>query len=189
MAQKKILVDSNSYFRIAEDIHPLLDVEFGPNRVCLYVLQELEDEWYRSSRLGSIFPWVSERMYVENRRKEITVSRAERRAIDQTEQFMFEHSKASDDGPLARTDILYVAYGRVLEVPVVTDDVDMRELASDFGVASLSTLDLMKMLCEMDELSTHKVQEVISKWIRMRDCPANFPAEMREYFPMVDLKE
>src|SRR5690606_4044435 len=44
VAQRKILVDTNSYLRLAQSIHPLLFSEFGPNACCLYVLKELDDE-------------------------------------------------------------------------------------------------------------------------------------------------
>ena len=34
-AQAKILLDSNSYFRLAREIHPLLFQEFGDKNYCL----------------------------------------------------------------------------------------------------------------------------------------------------------
>ena len=75
MTQSKILLDSNSYFRIANDLHPLLGQEFGDEKLCLYVLQELVDEWDRSRRLTALFPWVSEREYVENRSRRLMLSK------------------------------------------------------------------------------------------------------------------
>ena len=45
MAQTKILFDSNAYFRLAQSIHPLLQVEFGKEDYCLYVIKELQVEY------------------------------------------------------------------------------------------------------------------------------------------------
>ena len=42
MPQSKVLVDSNSYFRLAKSIHPLLFQTFGDEEYCLYVLPELD---------------------------------------------------------------------------------------------------------------------------------------------------
>jgi len=58
--QHKILLDSNAYFRLAKSVHPLLFQEFGPDRACLYVLPELEQEYQRQPRLKAKFPWVEE---------------------------------------------------------------------------------------------------------------------------------
>ena len=38
MAQKRIVVDSNSYFRLAQNIHPLLCQPFGQEDLTLYIL-------------------------------------------------------------------------------------------------------------------------------------------------------
>ena len=45
MAQTKLLLDSNVYFRLAKEIHPLLFQEFGDECYCLYVLEELQAEY------------------------------------------------------------------------------------------------------------------------------------------------
>ncbi len=40
MGQSKILLDSNSYFRLAKDFGPLLNTTFSVDNYCLYVLKE-----------------------------------------------------------------------------------------------------------------------------------------------------
>lgn len=55
MAQTKILIDSNAYFRLAQSIHPLLQVEFGPETYCLYVIKDLQAEYDRNPRLRNAF--------------------------------------------------------------------------------------------------------------------------------------
>ena len=56
MAQRKLLLDSNAYLRLAQSIHPLLFVEFGEDRTCLYLTEDFEREFARSRRLGTKFP-------------------------------------------------------------------------------------------------------------------------------------
>ena len=60
MAQSRILVDSNSCFRLARSVHPLLGVIFGDKEYCIYVLPDLEKEYARSARLQTKFDWVNE---------------------------------------------------------------------------------------------------------------------------------
>ena len=48
MAQRKLLLDSNAYLRLARSIHPLLFVEFGEDRSCLYLTEDFETEFARS---------------------------------------------------------------------------------------------------------------------------------------------
>jgi hypothetical protein len=67
--QSKNFVDSNVYFRVAREIHPLLARQFGKNNYCLYIIEDFEDEYFRSCRLKSTFYWVTEEKYVLNRKK------------------------------------------------------------------------------------------------------------------------
>lgn len=66
MPQTKILIDTNTYIRLAQSIRPLLFRTFGKDKNCLYVLPELNDELsYR--KLNSKFPWINEDEYCDNR--------------------------------------------------------------------------------------------------------------------------
>ena len=186
MAQAKILLDSNSYFRIASDLHPLLGEEFGDERLCLYVLQELMDEWDRSRRLTQLFPWVSEPEFIENRNRKLVLSKQESAKITQSQDFIFAHAKESESSSIARTDAIYLAYGVVLGIPVVTDDSGMRDVAAEFSVTTISTLGLIKKLSDIGEIADHKVEEIAKRWIQDSDCPSRFNIEMREFFSQIN---
>ena len=67
MAQTKIIVDSNSYFRLAQNIHPLLCKPFGKSQFTLYIHSDLGTEFKRSPRLKNKFQWFTEPRFVENR--------------------------------------------------------------------------------------------------------------------------
>jgi hypothetical protein len=96
MTQWKILVDSNAYFRLTKEIHPLLAKPFGPENSCLYIIEGFDDEFLKSSRLRSVFGWAGEAQYKENRQRKVTLSRAEKERIVQT--FPFLMSTAVDMG-------------------------------------------------------------------------------------------
>lgn len=55
MTESSILLDSNTYFRLAQSIRPLLNIRFGDENNCLYVLKELQDEYEKNPRLKNSF--------------------------------------------------------------------------------------------------------------------------------------
>jgi len=93
VAQSKILVDTNAYFRLAQSIRPLLRTEFGEPQYCLYVIKELQDEYNKSARLRNKFPWVNDPEYSDNRSHRLQLSRQERKEIEQAFDFMFDHKR------------------------------------------------------------------------------------------------
>src|ERR1043166_5144314 len=113
MAQSKILLDSNSYFRLAKSIRPLLFIEFGNKQHCLYVLAELEDEYAKSPRLQTKFAWVNDTEYRNNRSKRLTLSRKEEVQRKTAYEFMWDHVQTSLPGP-SRLDVVHLSYGYVL---------------------------------------------------------------------------
>ena len=81
MPQRKLLLDTNAYLRLARSVHPLLFIEFGEDQTCLYLIEEFEQEFARSRRLRGKFPWVDAPEYQENRGVRLQIGRKERRAI------------------------------------------------------------------------------------------------------------
>ena len=78
MAQTKIIVDTNSYLRLAQNIHPLLGVPFGKKENTLYMHSELNAEFRASSRLQSKFQWACEPDFVDNRRRPLSLSKQQK---------------------------------------------------------------------------------------------------------------
>ncbi len=128
MPQSKILIDTNTYIRLAKSIHPLLDTLFGEENYCLYVLKELDDEFSRSARLQSQYSWVEENEFQANRKKRLVLSKKNKREIELTLDFLRQH-KIDNRLSVSEIDILYLAHGYVLDIYVVSDDTDMLELA------------------------------------------------------------
>ena len=55
-----VLLDTNTYLRLAKRIRPLLGVKFGQKDYVLTVLKDVEDELRRSPKLRFNHPWFEE---------------------------------------------------------------------------------------------------------------------------------
>ncbi len=69
MPSCNIIVDSCSYFRLAQNIRPLLKNPFGREKYCLGVIEELDKEYEKNPTLKNKFFWVSQNEYSHNRKK------------------------------------------------------------------------------------------------------------------------
>lgn len=181
MAQSKILLDSNSYFRLAKSIHPLLFQPFGSSNYCLYVLPELEHEYDRQPRLHSKFPWVSDPEYKSNRCRNISLSRKQRRELEIAIGVVWDYSTSEMPGP-SRVDVTVLSYGYVLGIPIVTDDLDLKKLSSEFSVIAWSTLELLKLMLDCDYIDQGRVRATVGYWRYIDDPPANLGAEYGSLF-------
>jgi hypothetical protein len=181
MAQSKILVDTNSYFRLAKSIHPLLFVEFGSPSYCLYVIPELDVELRRNPALQTKFAWAAEEEYASNRKRYPTLSRKELSAVQNAYDFIWNHVQEELPGP-SRVDAKNLAYGYVLNIPVITDDRDMRELAKVFDVRTMVSLELAKLMCDCDHIQAKKVKEMFEYWRYWNDLPYNAQADFVRLF-------
>jgi len=181
VAQSKILLDSNSYFRLARSIHPLLLEVFGDQEYCLYALRELQDEYDRQPRLKSKFPWVDEPEYRSNRNKSPTLSKKQKRELATVFDFMWDHVVHELPGP-SRVDVRILTHGYVLEIPVATDDIDMHKLANVFGVKVLKTLELLKLMLDADHVSIEKIRQIAAFWTYENDEPADHARDFRRLF-------
>lgn len=181
MPQTKVLLDSNSYFRLARSIHPLLFVEFGEPKYCLYVLKALDAEFSRSPRLQSKFSWVTEAQYVANRRQRLTVSRAEQREITalaaSVRDYAFDVERS-----LSRVDADAIAHCQALGIDLVTDDVEAAQTARELGVQVQTTLELLRRAVACGHITMEKVREVVAFWRYDDDCPANCGHEYERLF-------
>ena len=181
MPQTKVLVDTNSYLRLAQSIHPLLFVEFGSACHCLYVLPELEKEFSRSPRLQTKFAWAAEEEYRRNRQTYLHVSRKQKVAIDTAMSFIWNYVQSNCPGP-SKVDVLHLAYGYELQVPVVTDDQDLRTAGSALGITTWCSLELLKLMVDAAHVPLSKVHGLVQFWRYWRDPPANLVADYKRLF-------
>ncbi|HPO14144.1 MAG TPA: DNA-binding protein [Candidatus Hydrogenedentes bacterium] len=182
MARTTLLLDSNSYFRLARSIHPLLGQEFGSAvRYCLEVISELDQEFQRSPRLRSKFHWISEPEYCANRSKRRLVSRVQRQEINRVFDFILNHARTERLG-VSPVDIRALAMAYVLKVQLVTDDQDMLTLAEAFSIQTLTTLELMRLMLTERHIDIRRVRQIVSYWQYEKDLPAGFHNDYHRLF-------
>lgn len=181
MPQSKILIDTNVYFRLAQSIRPLLKVEFGEAQNCLYIIKELQDEYNKNPRLRSSFPWVNTPEYAENRTHRLQLSRKQQKEIEQAFDFIFDHARTAYPG-VSRVDVIGLAHAFVLGIPVVTDDTDMLALANDFGIDTLKTLGLLRMMLDCGHIDMAKVREIGGYLAYQKDTPRDFRRDYKKLF-------
>jgi hypothetical protein len=181
MAQSKILIDTNTYLRLAKTIHPLLFTPFGAEEYCLYILPELNHE-LDNRKLKTKFHWVDELPYIKNRQHFPQVSRKQKKAISDTFNFMWDYVQTELPGP-SGIDTHYVAYALELNVPLVTDDQDMTQLAKVYEVKVMPTLQLLKLMLDSEHIDLKAVSSLFEYWKYLADIPANFLSDRRRFFP------
>lgn len=175
MSQTKIIVDSNSYFRLALNIHPLLCQPFGREQYTLYMHAELNAEFRDSPRLQNKFYWAAAPGYRENRKRSLSISKQDKADIAETFDYMWSHVleaflDARGKGP-SRIDTRIIATASVLNIPVVTDDRDMIELAKEYEVRCISTLALLRLMEMAKHIDRAKVEQVVAQWQYDKDTP------------------
>ncbi len=183
MPQSKILIDTNTYLRLAQTIHPLLFTPFGDVEYCLYILPELNNE-LSNHRLITGFPWVDEARYIENRKHFPAIGRKQKKTIADTHQFIWNYVQTDLPGP-SKVDALYIAYAIDLNIPVVTDDQDMTELAIKFDARVMSTLELVKMMLDCGHITRQTVRSLVEYWRYTNDRPANFDRDLGQLFSFI----
>lgn len=170
MAQSKILVDTNAYIRLAQSIKPLLHVPFGADDYCLYVIPELNDE-LTNQRLANKFQWVCEDEYVESRSFFPSLSKKQKKSIENTYDHVWAFVLSDLPGP-SRVDARYIAYALDLDIPVVTDDRDMVELAKTFGAQPMGALQLLKLMLDASHINMVMIDSIIRYWRYIDDSPS-----------------
>lgn len=181
MPQSKILIDSNGYFRLAQSIRLLLQVEFGKEKYCLYVIKGLQEEYEKNPRLKSKFSWVNEPEYKKNRDCRLNIPSKSQQQITRVHDFIKNHAKYSYPG-LSKVDITALAHAYVLDIPIVTDDSDMLDLAVEFNIKTLKTLELLKLMLDCRHIDITIVRQIASYWIYGDDKPKSFASDYKKLF-------
>lgn len=170
MGEERILIDTNSYLRLAQNIHPLLLQKFGKEGFTLYPHSKLADEISRNNRLKTKFHWFSESQYEENRKQKLYPNKEERKDVELAYEAMWALVEEENLGP-SEVDTRIVAYGAALEIRIVTDDADMIALAEMYGVHQLTSMELMKLMLDTEHIDFEKIIQVVEQWIYDRDFP------------------
>lgn len=153
---------------------------FGNNEHCLYVLPEVNQE-LKNRKLQSKFHWVEEEEYAENRKYFPKVGKKQKKAIEQTFEYLWDYVQTELPGP-SRVDALIIGYAIELNIPVVTDDQDMTALAEAFDAKMMPTLELLKIMLDCGHIDMKTINGLCDYWRYITDLPSNFNADYRRLF-------
>jgi len=182
MPKKRILLDSNAYLRLANSFHPLLYEFFGKDWSALYLIPEFQKEFDKSPRLANKFGWVNQPEFIENRKHRIRVSRFQRKQINLIYSYLWFHNISEGLGA-SRIDVRALAYGDALDIPVVTDDSQMRELGITFGIEVWNLLDLLKIMYASKRIELSEIKTLLAYLKYIKDLPyPSFEKDSKKVF-------
>ena len=115
-----VLLDTNTYLRLAKRIRPLLGVTFGQKKYVLTVLKDVESEVRRSRALSYQFPWFdTEEFGAERDAATLRLTVAEKAALASAESVLRGYVLAEVDRyttggrhPPSPTDCRVLAFSR-----------------------------------------------------------------------------
>lgn len=170
--QSKILLDTNSYLRLAQNIHPINYQSFGKECYTLYPHENLQDELKGSTTLTRKFNWAYTNEYIENRNRSISLSNNEKLNIKQSLEFISNGAQEHGLGT-SSVDTKILATAMELDIYFVTDDQDLIFLAGLFDHNKIyTTLDLMKLMLDEAFINEDKVKQIVEQWNYDCDAPA-----------------
>jgi hypothetical protein len=170
MSKYRILLDSNVYLRIGNSFHPLLNKSFGQKNYTLYLIPEFKREFDKNPRLINKFGWVNQPEYIENRKNRFRILSEEKDSINIAYSYLWAQNISEGLGA-SRIDISALAYGSVLDVPVVTDDSDMIELAEPFGIEVWGLIKLLDIMLESNRIKKPDIKTLIEYLEYNKDLP------------------
>lgn len=85
----QVLLDTNTYLRLAKRIRPAVGRVFGQVPYVLVILKQVEDEVHRSARLQYLNPWFDEPEFAAERlAKQTRLSDAEKQEIQLVQEVL-----------------------------------------------------------------------------------------------------
>lgn len=185
----QVLLDTNTYLRLAKRIRPAVGRKFGQVPYVLVILKAVEDEVHRSARLRFLNPWFDEPEFASERQaKQTRLNEAEKQEIKLVKDVLqgtvqLDVAKyTTGRSPPGATDCWLLAYGQVKGAVVVTDDLGMHTLASDFGLKVWHGFELLAKLRTAKVVDNDLVREIYDALERNGDMTETWrQAKHREF--------
>lgn len=164
-----VLLDTNAYLRLAKRVRPLLGKPFGQKRYVLTVLEDVESEVHRSARLRFRYPWFDGDASLSEERlaQRLRLSREQREQLDASASFLHDwvlqdvrRFTTGGRSPPGRADCRVLACGQVCPAVVVTDDLGMHDLATEFHIAVWHGFELLAKLRTAKVATDDLVREI-----------------------------
>lgn len=184
MQNKYLLIDTCSYLRLAQHIHPLLNVPIGPEEIMISPHKELEEEYIRKPALEPKFPWFNEKSFTENRKPKIRISKSGKIKMAELYPFFELQSIGLDPPPPSPVDLrcLILAHIKDNIQGVITDDRNMYFVAVEFDIEVYSSLRILKLMADNQMITIEKVRDITNKWKEINDLPKDFEKDYKTLF-------
>ncbi len=163
-----VLLDTNTYLRLAKRVRPAVGVQFGQKGYVLTILKAVEDEVHRSPRLKSKYPWFDNEEFANERlSKQVRLSPDDKKSIlamqSVLQAWVLEDAERYSSGgrsPPGLTDCWLLAFGQTKPAIVVTDDLGMHELAGDFNIKIWHGYELLDKLRSAKVVDGQLIREI-----------------------------
>lgn len=173
----EVLLDTNTYLRLAKRIRPAVGRQFGQVPYVLVVLKVVEDEVRRNPRLRFKNPWFDETEFAAERMaKQIRLSASDRQEMTLVQEVLkgvvqmdIHNYTTLGRSPPGATDCWLLAYGQVKNAVVVTDDLGMHTLASQVGLKVWHGFELLTKLKSAKVVDNNLVRDIYSALERNSD--------------------
>lgn len=177
-----VLLDTNTYLRLAKRIRPLLGVKFGQKDYVLTVLKDVEDEVRRNGSLRFKFPWFDDEDFGNERdAAQVRLTAAEKAALDNARSVLRGHVLSEVDKyttggrqPPSDTDCRVLAFGQVRDAVVVTDDLGMHLLANDFDLSIWHGWQLLSKMKAAKKVGNDLIRDIYGALERNGDLTATW---------------
>jgi hypothetical protein len=188
-----VLLDTNSYLRLAKRVRPAVGVKFGKKEYVLTVHKSTEDEVRRNPRLRSEFPWFDDAVYAQERfAKQVRLSPDEHAQAAAAKSVL--HSSVLAEplrfmtgrrSPPSDTDCYLLALGQVKPAIVVTDDLGMHLLAADFNLPVWHGHELLRKLQAAKIVDKELIRQIYEALETNNDLPATWLAAKHTVFAKI----
>ncbi|HOX69820.1 MAG TPA: hypothetical protein PKV56_18385 [Burkholderiaceae bacterium] len=177
-----VLLDTNTYLRLAKRIRPLLGMKFGQKDYVLMVLKDVEDEVRRNRTLRSKFPWFDDEEFgTERDSAQIRLTADEKSTLNNARSVLRGHVLADVDRytsggrqPPSDTDCRVLAFGQIREAIVVTDDLGMHLLADDFDLPIWHGWELLSKMKAAKKVDNDLIRDIYAALERNDDMTATW---------------
>ncbi len=163
-----VLLDTNTYLRLAKRLRPLVGRKFGQKDYEITILKAVEDEVNRNARLKYQNPWFDEADLAQERMaKQVRLSADEKAEIVAIQSVLRSHvieNVASFSigrrSPPGATDCWLLAFAQLRNAIVVTDDLGMHQLAKDFDLQIWHGFELLDKLRSAQQAKSELIAEI-----------------------------
>lgn len=173
----EVLLDTNTYLRLAKRIRPAVGRQFGQVPYVVVILKAVEEEVRRNPKLRFKNPWFDEPEFaLERMAKQTRLSAADKQEMKLVQDVLMGTVQLDVDkytthgrSPPGPTDCWLLAYAHVKNAIVVTDDLGMHTLAAEAGLKVWHGFELLAKLKTAKEVDNDLVREIFDALERNGD--------------------